>query len=161
MQPVVLSELECLLNDHKIGGNERIKIIAICNDMVTNADLLTDVANSLKPIIDGRKESFVVSQSIPALISAVLSVVSKVEYYKTVTEERMRFVLYCILLSSLLKYYPAVLKAIDIDSLRQIYKTCIELVLLIPVKINKKTCLTCLGGTFKIFSFLNKDKVIV
>lgn len=161
MQAVILSELECLLNDFKIGGNERIKIIAICNDVVTNANVLTDVSNSLKTVIE--KKSFSVSQSIPALISAVLAVMSQIQYYKQVSEERMKFVIYCVLLSCLLKSYPAVLKSIDIDTLRSIYKDCVDLVLLLPetIKISKKTCGTCIGGTFKLFSFLNKNKIIV
>lgn len=161
METVILSELECLLNDFKIGGSERIKIIAICNDVVTNSNVLTDLANSLKPIIEGK--TFNVSQNIPALISAVLSVVGQIEYYKNVTESRMKFVIYCALLSCLLKYYPSVLKSIDIETLRRIYKDCIELVLLIPetIKITKKSCVTCIGGTFKVFSFLNKNKLIV
>lgn len=160
METIILEEVEKLLDEFRVFGDERTKIIKICDDLV-KSNVLADISNALKPIIEGK--NFNVSQNIPLIISAILSIVSNVEYYKTVSEDRMKFVLYCVMISSLRKYYPTVLKTIDVELLRSIYKSCIELVLLVPqtIKVNKKSCLTCIGSSFKIFSFLNKNKLLV
>ena len=149
------------MNSYKVGGTERNKIDAICNDMVCNKALMSDIQNVLLPLVQNK--DFNIAKNIPSLITAILSVVKRVEYYKVVNEERIKYVIYCILLSALLKYYPNVLKTIEIEHLKNAYKECIDLVLLIPetIKVSKKSCLTCIGQSIKLFKFLNKDKVIV
>lgn len=161
MNSSINDELSNLLNIFKVGGNERIKIIAICNDLVSNGELLSDLQNALRPIVEAK--TFSPAQNIPSLISALLSVLKNVQYYKEVNEGRMKYVLYCVLLSVLLQFYPTVLKQIEIELLRNLYISCIDLVLLIPetVKVHKKSCLTCLGSTVKILSFVNKNKILI
>jgi hypothetical protein len=161
MEASINEEILNLMNVYKVGGGERNKIDAICNDLVCNNALMGDIQNALHPLID--KKDFNIAKNIPSLITAILSVIKHIEYYKVVNEERMRYVLYCILLSALLKYYPSVLKTIELEHLRNAYKECIDLVLLIPetIKVSKKSCLTCIGQSVKIFKFLNKNKVIV
>lgn len=161
MDTTTNQELNNLLNLQKVNGNERIKIIAICNDTIGNATVMNDIENSIKNVIE--QKNFSLGQCIPSLISSILSITKNIQYYKEVNETRIVFVIYSVLISALLKFHPNLLKTIEIDTLRNIYVNTIDLVLLVPetVKITKRGCLTCLGNSVKVLNFLNKGKIII
>ena len=157
----VAAELANLFNLEKVSGNERNKILAICNDVIDNATFFNEVHNSMITVAENK--NFKIETHLPALISGILRVIQSVEYYKQVNEERMPFVIYCVLVSALYEFYPDSLKTIEIQLLRTLFKDTIDLVLLLPssVKIAKSSCLSCLAKTIKPLQRFNKDKIIV
>jgi len=155
-------ELNNYFNLEKVNGSERIKIIAICNDIIDNAIFIDEIHNSMITITE--EKDFKLESHLPSLISAILRVIQSVEYSrKSVEKERMRFVLYGVLISALYEFYPSTLKTVQIETLRNLYKNSIDLVLILPqtVKIAKKSCVSCLAGKFNFLSRFNKGKIII
>lgn len=161
MDPKVTNELKNLFNQDLVQGNERNKIEAICNTLIADANFIAEVKNNITAIIE--KESFNIEKNIGAVISCIIHIFEKVEYYKSVSTERMKYILYCILISSLLKYYPKILEKCEINTLRELYNEVYEIVLIIPssVKIEKRSCVSCIGSSFKLLSNLNKGKILI
>jgi len=157
----ISNELTNYFNLEKVNGTERIKIVAICNDIIDNAIFIDEIHNSMITITE--EKDFKLESHLPALISAILRVIQSVEFYKEVREERIKFVIYCFLISSLFQFYPSTLKTVQIETLRNLYKNSIDLVLILPqtVKIAKKSCVSCLASNFKIFNRFNKGKIII
>jgi len=154
-------ELNNYFNLEKVNGTERIKIVAICNDIIDNAIFIDEIHNSMITITE--EKDFKLESHLPALISAILRVIQSLEFYKEVREERMKFVIYCFLISALYEFYPSTLKTVQIETLRNLYKNSIDLVLILPqtVKIAKKSCVSCLAGKFNFLSRFNKGKIII
>lgn len=161
MDSSVSNELNNLFNQDLVSGTERTKILAICNTLVNNGVFLNEVKNNVTNVIE--KESFNIEKNIGAVVSCILQIFSKVEMYKEVSAERMKYIVYCLLISVLLKFYPTILQKVEINTLRNLYNDVYDIVMIIPetIKISKKSCLTCIGSSFKLFSFLNKDKILI
>ena len=157
----ISNEMVNYFNLEKVSGTERNKILAICNDIIDNATFFDEVHNSIISVAESK--NFKVETHLPALISAILRVVQSVEYYKTITEERMKSVLYCVLIASLYEFYPNTFKTIPIELFRTLFKDCIELVLLIPatIKIAKTSCVSCIASKVKALNGLNKNKILI
>ena len=157
----VTKEISNLYDLYNVTGKERNAIDAICNNMVKNDDFILEVEVAVKMVLSG---NFKIEEKVPSLISALLRITNKIEYYKSVDESRMKCILYYVLVASLLKFHPKVLtEQIEIEKFRTLYFDCIELVLMIPetVKIARKSCLTCIGSSVKLFSRFNKDKILI
>jgi hypothetical protein len=157
----VSAELINYFNLEKVSGTERNKIIAICNDMVDNAQFFNEVHNSIVNVAEGKH--FKIETHLPALISAILGVMKSVQYYKNVNEERMPSVIYCVLISALYEFYPKSLEEIPVELLRTLFANSIELVLLVPqtVKIAKQSCISCIASKIKALNKLNKGKILI
>jgi hypothetical protein len=160
MDSAVSNELQNLFNQDMTTGTERTKILAICNTLVHDANLIAEIKNSITSVME--REGFDIQKNLGAVISCIISVFAKVEFYKTVSNERMKYVLYCLLISVLLKFYPTLLKNVEIAILRHLYDEVFDLVMIVPqtVVIAKQSCVSCIGK-FRAFSFLNKGKHII
>jgi hypothetical protein len=160
MDSAVTNELQNLFNQDMTNGTERTKILAICNTLVHDANFLSEVKNNVTSVME--KEGFDIQKNIGAVVSCIISALAKVEFYKTVSNERMKYVLYCLLISILLKFYPSILKNVEIVILRNLYDEVFDLVMIIPqtVTIAKQSCVSCIGK-IRVLSFLNKGKILI
>ena len=160
MDSKVTNELNNLFNKDTLSGTERTKIIAICNTLCHDGSLLSEIKNAITPVVE--KEGFNIEKNISGVVSCIISIFTQVEFYKEVQTDRMKYIIYCLLISVLLKEYPKILEKVEIGTLRDLYDSVFEIVLIIPqtVKIAKSGCLTCLGKT-RVFSFLNKNKLVI
>ena len=162
MNSKIQKELDNLYNETKLAsGTERTKINAICNTICDDVNFLSEVGNSIITVIE--KDGFNIESNLGALLSCIINVITHVGFYKSVSEERIKYVLYCALLCVLFKNHPNILAKVEINRLRTLYLECYELVVLIPntVKIAKQGCISCIGSSFKLFNRLNKGKILI
>lgn len=161
MNSTINAELQNVFNQDKISGSERNKIIAICNQIVDDANFMTEVQNGITTVVN--RQNFKLENNLALLVQSILTVLNTVQFYKDVSSERTKYILYCALISSLYKFYPNLLKTVEIDLIRTLFCDVFDLLMIIPetVKITKASCLTCVGKSFKLFSFLNKDKLLI
>ena len=160
MDGKVNSEMVNIFNLKNVHGTERTKILAISNTLVNDGVLVGELKNSITSVIE--RDGFNIEKNIGSVISCIIKIFQQVEFYKDVSSDRMEFVIYCLLLSLLQKFYPTILTKVEISTLRGLYVETYDLVTIIPetIKIAKQGCLTCLGK-YKLLSALNKGKIIV
>lgn len=160
MDSSISNELNNLFNKDCVAGTERTKILAICNTLISDANLMAEVKNNTTSVIE--KEGFNIEKNVGAVVSNIIQVFAQVEMYKTVEGSRMKYILYGLLLNVLLKFYPTILQKVEINTLRNLYDDVYALLMIIPatIKISKQSCSTCIGK-IKLFSGLNKGKILI
>lgn len=161
MNPQISNELLNMFNRDKTSNSERIKINSLCNDLSTNTKILSEMNNILHSLVE--KENFSLLENMSAVISGIIKVVDTVEYYKEITYQsgRMKYVLYCLLITIFFNTYNHILEKTELDSLRQKFEDAYSLLVLIPRSVKKTSCVSCIGDSFKLFRFVNKKKIIV
>lgn len=160
MNDSVTNELNNLFNADSVSGTERTKILAICNTLVNDVNVMSEIKNSVTGLIE--KDGFNIEKKVGAVVSCIISAFHQVECYKEVNTDRMKYIIYCLLISILLKFYPSILTRTEIALLRNLYDDVFDLVMIVPqtVKIAKQGCMTCVGK-FRAFSCLNKGKILI
>lgn len=161
MNTTISNELLNLFNLDKIDNIERIKVNKLCNDLVGNTEITSELNNNLNNLFN--KDKFNLLIDMPVIIKNILDLLERVEYYKSVKIDsgRMKYILYCIMVSFLYSNKPEILEKVEINDIRSIYFSVYDLVILIPQDIKKYKCSTCLFNSFKILNRFNSKKIIL
>lgn len=145
MNDSIWEELSFILNKFgKEEPNEHIKIKHACTRMLDNNDYMNTIKLSLDSIF--KIQNFD-NSDFSRLLLAIIEVNKKVSYYKELSENRMKYVIYAVLYSYLINNQHDFVNLEGITKIRISYFNSIELALLVPqtMKIAKETCLSCIG----------------
>ena len=149
MNSDIQGELTLLMNIYDVKANEQIKILSICSKVLTNEEYIKSVKDLLNDVM--KNEDFIFIIEFFRVISSLIHLNKNVSFYKEISEDRMRFVLYAVLFDYLLKNQANLINKLPIGQLRLLYCNAMDLVLMQPefIKIAKKSVLSCiswLGG---------------
>jgi len=161
MNETIQSEIMLLLNIYEVKGNEQVKILAICSKILDSKEYMNKLKDSLNGVFTNSDFNFIIEFS--RLINAIICFNGNLDFYKNVSQERMKYIIYCILFAYMLKYQPQTLNSIPSGELRLLYSNSIDLVLLLPetIKINKESCSSCLGRNFSLFKWLAGGRIYI
>ena len=137
-----------------LGGNEQNKIMSIITKIISSKDYMEKVKKEFEPITNN--ENFNLNVDLPELIKILISVNEKCDFYKVCEPDRMQYVLYGIIYTSLIKNNIDLINKIDLTDFRLIFSNSMEL-LMMPsqkIRLQKQDCMNCLSRTFTILSFL-------
>lgn len=159
MNESIVNEMKLLYNVYSVKGKERNKIDAICSNVLDNEEYVSRVKKSLDNVFNN--DDFNFSSEFTRLILNIININKSVDYYKEISPERMKFILYGVLYYYLLKNQQTFLNQISMGDIRLLYCNSIDLLLLVPetIKVDKESCCNCLGRTFDWFSCLRGDRV--
>jgi hypothetical protein len=140
--------------NENIKGSEQIKIISVLSSMMSNVLYNYELKKALDPIISDEKFSL---SDVPKLILLIIDVNKKFDFYKVVNEERVKYILWGLLYSFLLKNHTDKLNLLGVSEIRILYINTAELLLLIPqsIKIQKENWGSCLGRSISFFKCLD------
>lgn len=144
----------------EIGDNEKNKILSISSKLINSENYMNIIKEELNKIIETENFNLITDFSI--LIKTVLDCNKHVDFYKEITVDRLKYLMYPVLYAHLYKNNTDLLNSINISDFRILYINAMDL-LLIPVqsiKIDKVNCLNCIGRTFKFLSWLESKKKI-
>lgn len=162
MNETTYKEFEFFLNTmaKEIGGNEKNKILSISSQMINSKNYMNLVKEKLDNIIGA--DDFNIFTDFAVLLKCVIDMNQYVDFYKEITPDRLKFLLYPVLYANLYKNHIDVLNGMSIGDFRLLYANAIDLVF-IPiqtVQIVKESCTNCLARKVKLLSWLeNKIKI--
>lgn len=143
-----------------VKDGEKNKIRSIVSKMIKSEKYMEEIKKQFDEIINA--PDFNIMTDFSVLLKYLINANQNFDYYKEITPERIKFLLYGVTYTVLYKNYSELLNSTNPSDLRQLYVNAMDLVL-IPTEtmaIKKEDCATCLGRTIKILSFLEKKRKI-
>lgn len=161
MDPTISNELMNLFNIDKVDTTERIKINKICNDLTSNSTIISELKNKIMTVIDNNKFNLLLD--MPIIIKNSLLLLENVEYYKVVKVEsgRLKYVLYCLMITFFYNNQPQVLEELEIQDIRNMFFSVYDLVVFKPQDIKKSGCMSAVCSSIKLLQSFNKGKIFV
>lgn len=154
MNSDIQNELLLLLNIDSVSpADEQIKILKICSDILNSQVYEQNIIKNLDEIFN--QSDFNASTEFSRLIIAILNLNKEVEYYKNVNSTRMKYVIYCVFYSYLLKHQIDWINKQNIADIRLLYSNTWDLLQIVPdtIKIAKSTC--------KCLSWFGSSKILI
>lgn len=147
MNSDIQREILLLCSIDQIKGSESIKIMSICSNFLQNEIYVEEIKKFFDSVFNSPNFDFV-SELAPILLGLV-NINKKVNYYKNISLDRMKYVLFSVLYQYISKYQVELLNHIDIGQLRILFSNSFDLIKLQPhfVNIAKKGC-SCLNNLF-------------
>ena len=152
MNSDIRDEMILLLNIYEVEANEQIKILAICTKFLDSKKYVDEMKNVLDNVFNG--ENFNINTEFSRILLAMINLNRKVTFIKEVKEKRIKYLIYCVLFSYLIKNQSQIINTLSLGELRLLFCNAIDLILLVPetIKIGKEGLCSCLfgGGRIKI-----------
>jgi hypothetical protein len=148
------NEIGRLLRIDNVKGDECIKVLAICAKVLNNSDYIVQVAK----LIDGifSQPSFDFMAEFGLVIGQLIELNKRVTFYKEVSVERMKYVLYAVFYHYAFKKRLNWLNEQNIGQIRLLYCNVYDLLMIRSesLKIAKSGCLSCVCAAVQFW----KDK---
>lgn len=162
MNDQIHQELVLLMNiDSNVNSTSQIKILKICSDVLNCGEYVNKVTNSLNSMFN--QPTFDANVDFSKLILSILTLNQDLEYYKDVNTFRMKYVIYGVFYAYLLKHQVDWINKTNIGDIRTMYNNCWDSLIVIPetIKIDKVSCLSCLGKSIGLLSWLRGSKISI
>lgn len=148
MNSLIRDELLLMMNVFgDIKDIEQIKIVSACAKMLSCEPYMEMSKNDLSNIINS--PDFNIECDLPSLLLELVRLNEKFAFYKELSEQRMKIILYGVLYGVLLQCGKSILEKIEVSKLRLIYFNSLQLILMCPdkIKFSKDSCLNdiCCG----------------
>jgi len=145
MNDTIWEELNFILNKFgKEEPDEHIKIKHICTKVLDCEEYESLIKKSLDNMFN--IPNFDISD-FSRLMLAIIEINKNIDCYKEVSVKRMKYILYSVLYSYLIKNQANFINMEGIAKIRMSFFNSIELMLIIPqtIKVNKQSCISCIG----------------
>jgi hypothetical protein len=161
MQSEIQKEIMLLLEIDNVHGTESVKTLAICAKIISNEKYMTEANKILDNVFNQNDFNF--SCEIGCLVSQLLRLNRNVEFYKEISEDRMKYVLYCIIYFYLFKHQSVWLSNQQLGTIRLLYCNVYDLLMIKSesIKLAKSGCVSFIARRVPILSSLIQDKIFI
>ncbi len=134
-------EILLLTEDDGLKGSEAIKILSICSHMLKTEAYVTVVKNMLDNVFNSPDFNFMTE--FGHVIKGIISLNRRANYYKMVSLNRVKYVLYAVFYNYLYHQQPDVLNSLDMGEFRTLYDNTWDLLKTEPIllQIAKEGCM--------------------
>lgn len=150
MNTSIQNEMNLLMSvNSAVSGTEQVKIIAVLTKMLSSAAYTSAAKTVLDIVVNDSKFNLLID--LPRLIINMVQLNSTCDFYKSVSSDRVQYLIYGVIYAYLLNNNPQILTNLDLGTFRVTYCNCIELVMMIPesLAILKTDCASCCSGSNK------------
>lgn len=147
MNTQIQTEMNLLMSvNSAVSGTEQVKIIAVLTKMLQSSAYTSGAKVVLDVVANDSKFNLLVD--LPRLIINLVQFNSTCDCYKSISSDRVQYLIYGVIYAYLLNNNPSVLADLDLGTFRVTYCNCIELVMMIPesLTILKTDCGCCCGS---------------
>lgn len=162
MNEDIYNELRFYINAEgkDVSATEQTKILSDATKILSSVAYMDEIKTRFGVLLN--EPSFNIMVDFGEILKIVINLNQMCDHYKDLTIDRLRFIMYGVIYSTIHKNYPNILNNISMSDFRMLYSNSMSLIL-IPidtVKISKEDCINCVARTFKFFSWLeNKLKI--
>jgi len=138
----------------ELGGNEQSKIMSIVSKVINCTEYMAKINNNLSPIV--LLDNFNINTDFSELVKIIIRVNNECDFYKIVQPDRMQYVLYGILYSTLIKNHIDVMNNINITDFRLLFSNSMDLLMMSSnnLRMEKENCINCISRSIKWLNWL-------
>ena len=138
-------ELLLLTEIDNISGTEAIKTLSICSNFLNCDEYMNEVNELLNNVFS--HDSFNLFTEIGHVLSSLVRLNARAKYYKEVPINRMKYVMYSVIYTYMIKNKIEFFNLLDIGAFRVCFSNAWQLVELLPmaVQIAKRGLFSCCG----------------
>ncbi|MET0570932.1 MAG: hypothetical protein ABWZ79_05865 [Pedobacter agri] len=149
MDPTIQREILLITEIDNQKGTEAIKILSICAHVIDCNEYTLEVAQQLNTIFN--QPDFNLFTEIGQVAMSLIKLNRRAKYYKDISIERMKYVLYSTLYHYMSKNQLSFFNSLDIGQFRILFSNSWELISVMPdlVQIAKRgflSCFSCCSG---------------
>lgn len=145
------NEMLIFMKAFKVDVLNRSKVLDTLEDFLKCKkynDALTKTLNELF------KNDFNIESEFSQIVFKILDVNSMFEFYKSVSYDRLKYIIYGIVFNYLTKHQQEIYNNLDLQKIRLLYSSCIDLIELNKenIKVNKEYCCHCINWFSRRFN---------
>lgn len=152
MNDSIDNEIARLLRIDNIDGNECVKVLAICSQVLSNDAYVAKVKATIDSIFNQPQFDFMIEFGL--IVQALIAINNAVTFYKEISVARMKYVLYAVFYHYAFKNQLSWLNEQDIGNIRLLYCNVYDLLMIRAesLAIAKTGCLSCLCSSISFFA---------
>lgn len=135
------NEILLLTQIDNVKGNESIKILSICSSVLSSEKYVSSAVEALDNIFNS--PDFDLTNEFTRVVVNIFNVNKKFNYYKEISTERTKYVVWGVFYHYLQKHQADFLNSHDMGVWRLLFANAWDLITIIPqtVKIDKASCI--------------------